>query len=314
MSSPSCSQSAARGLLLAASVTLVGLAPTLQADSPFLRGSLGAKGSAGDTNAAEPAMLALGPRTVTVAPGANAILELAIDHLNRIVTPFERPSVRTVSDVSTEVEGNVVYVATASEAPATLYISASDAARTTVALTLAPRRVPPREIRLTVPGYQTGQANPATKPVPETESGSAVAEVAVSPARWQQPLPYLQTLTSAFRTLALGEDPEGFRKRSPRFGERLRCAATGLRASDVRIYEGEHVRFITATLRATGKDALAIDQGSCRPGGKARIAAQASWPRTRLERGQETRLLLALRMDGPTPKRPANAAAAGGER
>ena len=311
---PSCSHITRRGLLLAVTVTLGALAPTLQADSPFLRGSLGARGNAGDTNAAEPAMLALGPRTVTVAPGANAILELAIDHLNRIVTPFERPSVRTVSDVSTEVEDNVVYVATASEAPATLYISASDAARTTVALTLAPRRVPPREIRLTVPGYQTGQANPATKPVPETESGSAVAEVAVSPARWQQPLPYLQTLTSAFRTLALGEDPEGFRKRSPRFGERLRCAATGLRASDVRVYEGEHVRFITATLRATGKDAVEIDQGSCRPGGKARIAAQASWPRTRLERGQETRLLLAVRVGESTPRLPVNTAGAGGER
>jgi len=311
---PSCSHITRRGLLLAVTVTLGALAPTLQADSPFLRGSLGAKGNAADTNAAEPAMLALGPRTVTVAPGANAILELAIDHLNRIVTPFERPSVRTVSEVSTEVEGNVVYVATASETPATLYISASDAARTTVALTLAPRRVPPREIRLTVPGYQAGQANSATKPAPEPESGSAVAEVAVSPARWQQPLPFLQTLTGAFRVLALGEDPEGFRRRSSRLGERLRCAAPGLRASDLKVYDGEPVRIITATLRYTGKDTLAVDEGACRPGGEARIAAQAAWPRTRLARGQETRLLLAVRMGESPPRLPVNTADAGDDR
>ena len=149
---------------------VVGIAPTVHADSPFLRGSAGVTASAataanaGDgpasdrANQDEPAVLALGPRTVTVAPGANAILELAIDHLNRIVTPFERPSVRTVSELSTEVEGKVVYVATASEVPATLYISAGDAAGTTIALTLAPRRVPPREIRLQVPGYQATQA------------------------------------------------------------------------------------------------------------------------------------------------------------
>ncbi len=92
------------------------------------------------------------PRTVTVAPGSNAILELAIDHLNRIVTPFARPSVRTVSSVTTEIDANVLYVATASEEPATLYITDADDARTTVGLTIAPRRVPPREIRLRVPG------------------------------------------------------------------------------------------------------------------------------------------------------------------
>ncbi|MBK5938338.1 hypothetical protein CCR96_03480, partial [Halochromatium roseum] len=135
-------------------ITLVGTTPPLHANSPFLRGSAvatqtAATASTATTGAAtdsadpdEPAVLALGPRTVTVAPGANAILELAIDHLNRIVTPFERPSVRTVSDLSTEVEGKVVYVATASEVPATLYISAGDASGTTIALTLAPRRVP----------------------------------------------------------------------------------------------------------------------------------------------------------------------------
>ena len=93
----------------------------MHADNPFLRGSAGVStsaataanagnGAANDrANPDEPAVLALGPRTVTVAPGANAILELAIDHLNRIVTPFERPSVRTVSKLSTEVEGHVVY-------------------------------------------------------------------------------------------------------------------------------------------------------------------------------------------------------------
>ena len=200
-------------LLLAATLTLVGIAPTVHADSPFLRGSAGVTpaaataSNAGDGPASdrahpdEPAVLALGPRTVTVAPGANAILELAIDHLNRIVTPFERPSVRTVSELSTEVEGRVVYVATASEVPATLYISAGDAAGTTIALTLAPRRVPPREIRLQVPGYQAAQAQSTTNAQTAADAQPESAPVALSPAHpalWQQPLPYLQTLTTSF--------------------------------------------------------------------------------------------------------------------
>ncbi|MEA3642597.1 MAG: type-F conjugative transfer system secretin TraK, partial [Lamprobacter sp.] len=251
-----------------------------------------------DSNPDEPAVLALGPRTITVAPGANAILELAIDHLNRIVTPFERPSVRTVSDLSTEVEGKVVYVATASEVPATLYISAGDASGTTIALTLAPRRVPPREIRLQVPGYRAAQTSPKTPaqtaPAPQPEP----TPVALSPARsalWQQPLPYLQTLTAALRDLARGEVPEGFRPGSVRSEDRLRCEAHGLRASDLEVHKGEHLTLLKATLRYSGQEPLGMTPHHCRPRGNAVIAAQATWPRTELRNGEETQLLLALR-------------------
>ncbi|MBK1621740.1 hypothetical protein CKO42_25810 [Lamprobacter modestohalophilus] len=296
-------------------ITLVGTTPLLHADSPFLRGSAGAnqteasRANAGastapeDTDSGEPAVLALGPRTVTVAPGANAILELAIDHLNRIVTPFERPSVRTVSDLSTEVEGKVVYVATASEVPATLYISAGDASGTTIALTLAPRRVPPREIRLQVPGYRAAQAQTKNKAQTTTETQSDSAPVALSPAHpalWQQPLPYLQTLTTALRDLARGEVPEGFRRGSVRSEDRLRCEAPGLRASDVEVFESDHLKLLKTTLRYSGQEPLGITPHHCRPRGKGVIAAQATWPRTDLRKGEETQLLIALRVGEAT--------------
>ncbi|MEA1052569.1 type-F conjugative transfer system secretin TraK [Lamprobacter modestohalophilus] len=302
-------------MLTLVSITLVGTTPPLHADSPFLRGSARAAQTAASastpaTGAAtdsadpdEPAVLALGPRTVTVAPGANAILELAIDHLNRIVTPFERPSVRTVSDLSTEVEGKVVYVATASEVPATLYISAGDASGTTIALTLAPRRVPPREIRLQVPGYRAAQAPSNNKAQTTMETQSDSAPVALSPAHpalWQQPLPYLQTLTTALRDLARGETPEGFRRGSVRPEDRLRCEAAGLRASDVEVFEREHLTLLKATLRYSGKQPLGITAHHCRPRGKGVIAAQATWPRTELRKGEETQLLLALRVGEAT--------------
>jgi conjugal transfer pilus assembly protein TraK len=297
-------------MLTLVGITLVGTTPPLHANSPFLRGSAGANqteaspanagasAAAEDTDSGEPAVLALGPRSVTVAPGANAILELAIDHLNRIVTPFERPSVRTVSDLSTEVEGKVVYVATASEVPATLYISAGDASGTTIALTLAPRRVPPREIRLQVPGYRAAQAPSNNKAQSTMDKQSDSAQVAMGPAHtalWQQPLPYLQTLTTALRDLARGEVPEGFRPGSVRSEDRLRCEAPGLRASDLEVHEGEHLTLLKATLRYSGKEPLGITPQHCRPRSKAVIAAQATWPRTELRNGEETQLLLALR-------------------
>jgi conjugal transfer pilus assembly protein TraK len=285
--------------LLTAALALIGFAPTLQADSPFLRGGAGATSDAASetVGSTEPAVLALGPRTVTVAAGANAILEVAIDHLNRIVTPFERPSVRTVSELSTEVEGPVVYVATASEVPATLYISAGDAADTTIALTLAPRRVPPREIRLRVPGYPAAQAKTGSPSAMKAPSDPApVAASPAHPALWQQPLPYLQSLTTALRDLARDEVPEGFRRRSARAGERIDCDVPGLRVADLQVHEGEHLTLLRATLRSRGKETLVINPQDCRPRGKGVVAAQATWPRTALRPGEETQLLLALRI------------------
>jgi hypothetical protein len=66
------------------------------------------------------ATLSLGPKTIRVSPGTTAIVEVAIDHLNRIVTPFSAPQVRTVSPATTQVDGNAIYVATASEEPVSL--------------------------------------------------------------------------------------------------------------------------------------------------------------------------------------------------
>jgi hypothetical protein len=98
------------------------------------------------------ATLALGPKTIRVSPGTTAIVEVAIDHLNRIVTPFASPQVRTVSRATTQVDGNAIYVATASEEPVSLFITEAGDTATAISLTLAPRHIPPREVRLVLTG------------------------------------------------------------------------------------------------------------------------------------------------------------------
>jgi len=69
---------------------------------------------------------------------------VAIDHLNRIVTPFAAPQVRTVSQATTQVDGNAIYVATATEEPVGLFITEAGDSATALSLTLAPRHIPPR--------------------------------------------------------------------------------------------------------------------------------------------------------------------------
>jgi len=265
------------------SLTLAAAPLPARAESPFLR-------TAATTDAA---VLELGPRTISVAPGSNALLELAIDHLNRIVTPFQRPSVRTVASLTTEIDGNVLYVATASEEPATLYITDADDARTTVGLTIAPRRVPPREIRLRVPGLR-----PAAAKTPEQESASASAPVAAAPqlaGSWQQPQAYVEELTTGLRALARGEVPAGYSQRRARAAETPTCAAAGLRVTRGQVLDGGPLRFVTATLTSSGNTPVAIDQSTCRLDAGDAIVAVAAWPRTRLAPGNTTALYLAVR-------------------
>jgi conjugal transfer pilus assembly protein TraK len=272
---------------------LVALSPPSHADSHFLRTGSGSDPSA-SVSGGQQAVLALGPRTVTVRPGANAILELAIDHLNRIVTPFSRPSVRTVSSISTEVDGNVLYVATAEETPATLYISDGDDARTTIGLTLAPRRVPPREIRLQVPGVKAGRST-SLNDTAHTRATAPRSEPIIA-ATWRQPQRYVEELTAGFRSLALGEAPDGYSERRARSSETLSCGE-GLSIRRARAFDGGPLRFITAKVSPRSGKTISLNAQRCRLRSGDAIAAVALWPSVELQANTEADLIVAVRLD-----------------
>lgn len=238
---------------------------------------------------AQDAQLALPPRTVTVSPGSTVVLELAIDHLNRIVTPFGQPSVRTVASLSTEVDGGVIYVATADETPATLYISDADAAQTTIALTLAPRRVPPREIRLRVPGLASRESSALSEP-PSSDLAQTPWPEAL--ATWRQPQRYIEELTEGFRALALGQNPGGEPARGAR-AEAVDCGP-GWQVRDLMRHEDTPLRWLSATLRPVSASETVFDPSQCRVRSGAGIAAVARWPSDPPNPAEETRLILAL--------------------
>src|SRR5690606_3817487 len=136
--------------------------------------------------------------TLQVAPGVNEIIVVSRGHLNRLVTPFEHPVVKTVSKASTQVEGNIVYVASESEEPVTLFINDEEYAEVAISLTLVPKAVPPREVRLSVDAA-------ASQNLPISVMGNVRRRV--------QAQPYVQTLKDLMRDLALGEIPEGYNLR-----------------------------------------------------------------------------------------------------
>lgn len=134
------------------------------------------------------------PTTLLMTPGVNELIPVALGHLNRIVTPFESPQVRTTSDAQTQIKGNVVYVATDKESPVSLYITPPGQEAPALSVTLVPRRIPPREITLAIDGQQW--------PIKGVVNRKA--------ATWETAQPYVDNLRDLLRRLALNELPQGY--------------------------------------------------------------------------------------------------------
>jgi conjugal transfer pilus assembly protein TraK len=244
--------------------------------------------NAPEVGEAPAATLALGPKTIQVSPGTTAIVEVAIDHLNRIVTPFTSPQVRTVSRATTQVDGNAIYVATASEEPVSLFITEAGDTATAISLTLAPRHIPPREVRLVLTGGLVRTAAPKVRPPRPLVRNDQ---------------PYVEQIASAFRALAQNRVPPGYGLRKVGRGERLECRQPNLSVTTAQVFEGQGLRILAAKARNRGKESIVLEEYRCSAGSGTVVAAVAAWPRSRLAPGEETELYVAVRPDDSDPER-----------
>ncbi len=234
------------------------------------------------------------PQTLQVVPGVNEIIPVAIGHLNRIVTPFDSPQVRTVSQATTQIEGNVLYVATPDETPVTLYITPGATEDLALSLTLAPRRIPPREIRLTLDAadYKKLGALQGQSTRPGGKLGHAAQD-------------YIAHLKATFRALALMRTPKGYALRDPAAGESIRCTQAGLHTRTGQALEGRDMVLLVGVARNSGGTAFEVDERSCTDNG-GEVLAVAAWPKVMLEPGEATELYVAVRRprDEDTTARP----------
>ncbi|CRI65233.1 exported hypothetical protein [Thiocapsa sp. KS1] len=244
-----------------------------------------------------PVTLELGPRNLAVTPGTTVLIEIAIGHLNRIVTPFADPVVHTVSNASTQVDGSVVYVATDTEEPVALYIGDGHGSILALALTLAPRYVPPREVRLTVPGYQGTRTG--NTPRAAVDPVVAMPMLANASDRDGNGPAYVSDLVEQLRALAQGRMPESFRIAKGSSGAKLRCAE-GLKVRSGERAEGPASDLLKARVANTATHSITLEHDTCRPdAATATVAAMAAWPRRVLAPGEETEVFLLLARDAP---------------
>lgn len=238
---------------------------------------------------------------LTMTPGVNQIIPLAVGHPNRIVTPFGSPEVVSTSltggnDKAGDcgevcIKDNVVYVATDKEYPVTMFITEKGSESQALSLTMVPRKIPPREVFLKLDG-QTIAAGMYTSPKAE---------------RWEKNQPYVETIRDVFRKLALGEIPQGYTMTgTPDNIAPPVCEQSGLNVSfsGGQMLMGHSLSVFVGVAHNVSGDALEFQGATC---GDWDVAAATTWPHNVLEPGQKTEVYVArkqLRGVAPTSKRP----------
>ncbi len=222
------------------------------------------------------------PAQLTVENGMNTVFSVALYHVNRLITPFRNPEIRTSSTATLTVENGIVYVTTQTEDPIGLFIFDKASPSQAISLTLNPAPVSPVSVALNLEGYQGSQASYSVDG--NTEQAR----------NWETDSPYVETLKALFKDLAQNKLPQGYslsplNGRSPLMPA---CAMAGLEVMPMQLVEGAEVTAIVARVTNISYQPVEINESACQ---SERLMGAAAWPLTQLAPGQSTELYLALR-------------------
>lgn len=236
---------------------------------------------------------------IPMKPGENVFIPIAVNHPNRIVTPFRNPQVVSTTLTSGSKPGecgeicvrdSVVYVSTDKTYPVTAFITEGGREDIALSVTMMPRQVPPREVKLTVP----------EEVMDSLRAGSDVRGGGEA-AAWETSQPYVDTIRTAFRTIALGNVPQGYTLRDVRSRDPLPvCRHPGLEFdfANGQILEGHNLSVYVGVIRNVASTPVEFREQRC---GGWRIAAVTSWPLKVLKPGQATEVYLAVKREDDKP-------------
>ncbi|CAD6875394.1 TraK domain-containing protein [Methylomonas fluvii] len=225
------------------------------------------------------------PQNIQVKPGINELMPIAVGHLNRLVTPFDNPVVTTTSQATTSTKGKIVYVATTDETPVTLYITPGDNQDIALSLTLIPKRIPAREIHLSLD-------KDSVKVLTKLQQQSAASGSKAS----DQEQAYITQLKKLFRDLGLQKTPAGYALREPSKSEHIHCLQDKVQIRTGQVLEGQDMLILVGLARNTSSDPLELDERACATS-KDDVLAVAAWPKVVLGQNESTELYIAVRRE-----------------
>ena len=225
--------------------------------------------------------------TLKVRPGVHKTIPIAIGHLNRIILPFDHPEIRTINPATTELKGHVLYVAPMDDQAVTLFITEAEEEEDAISLTLIPESRPPQEVHLELQEPSSDQS----KTSHETHRHE---DPAPSFAKNPNPADPVKTIKKAFRAIALGQLPEGYRFRKPQAHEKITLQTSSRPIKLGQVLQGEGIEILIGVIKNSSKDTLEIHESDLHSPGLATVAA-ALWPRTKIAPGASSEIYLAVR-------------------
>lgn len=229
--------------------------------------------------------------SITVTPGVNQIVTIAVGHTNRFVTPFYHPQVSsstlsggdpvTGQGGEVAVKDNVVYVSTNKVVPISMFITDKGNENVAISLTLVPRKIPSREVHL-----KLDTANM------QTVYASEGAE------NWEKSQPFVSGIKRALKEIALQRVPTGYQLGDiPHNYELPTCSAEGFAVdfSKGQLMAGSKLHYIVGKVTNVSAHPLEFREASC---ANYDVAAVALWPNNMLEPGQSSEIYIVRHAPG----------------
>ena len=237
---------------------------------------------------------------IVLSPGQNELIPIALNHTNRIVTPFRNPEVISTSLTGGSaksgncgeicVKGNVVYVSTDKTTPSSMFITEQGSEEQALSITMIPREIPPREVFLELPAGVQNRSNGS-----ERAANDAVRQENYEAESFERSMAYVDTIRTMLREIALGKIPSGYSLGSVRGARNIpSCKQSFLKFDFLngQRLTGHNLDVYVGTATNVGKETVIFDETSC---GNWGSAAVATWPLHVLNPGQKTEVYVVMK-------------------
>lgn len=224
------------------------------------------------------------PRELSVVPGVNEIIPIAVTHTNRIMMPFENPRIRTTSDAGFDVDGRAVYITSTTEGrPVTVFVNEADNPELALSLTFVPSKMPPVEVDLKIDENHL--------PVGGLRSTRAKA--------WEESQPYVETIRDVLREVAIGKTPQSYTlSNKPDLIGFQGCHQGGLTFdfSNGQTVSGYRLMVNVGLVENKSNQVIEVREPSCVGDD---VKAVAAWPNPILRPGEKTEIYVVRGVQSP---------------
>lgn len=220
------------------------------------------------------------PLELRVKPGFNELVTIAKGHVNRIVTPFEKPIIRTSSNMEVHQEGSDIYLTTPDETTVAMFILDASGGPA-ISLSLLPRSAPPREIRLIL---EKGQGR-------EEQYIPTAAALAT-----ETQAPYVSAMTDVLTEIARGKIPSGYQLLDPDADDHVLfyCPIAASKTDLRQVVAGSKWKVGVTRVRNQSHYAIEVRESDCQAEGRLAVAL---YPSAVIEPGEEAELYVVIQRD-----------------